>query len=121
MLDVGFQELIIIFIVALIVFGPKKLPEIGRTLGKGIAELRRALEGVKDTIQAEETELRRGLDATTPSGEKPIAGPGDTAPPPEGEPTVYDDAQADRGKPEGNGTEHEEHGETSSDKDSRDG
>jgi len=59
MLDVGIQELIIIFVVALLVFGPKKLPEIGRSLGRGIGELRRALEGVKDAISEEEQTIRR--------------------------------------------------------------
>ncbi len=35
MFDIGFQELVIIFVIALLVFGPEKLPEIGRTLGNG--------------------------------------------------------------------------------------
>jgi TatA/E family protein of Tat protein translocase len=51
MFDIGTQELIIIFIVALLVFGPKKLPELGRTLGKGIKELKSALSGVTDSIE----------------------------------------------------------------------
>jgi Tat protein translocase TatB subunit len=51
MFDIGTQELIIIFIVALLVFGPKKLPEIGRTLGKGLRELKSVLSGVTDSIE----------------------------------------------------------------------
>lgn len=51
MFDIGTQELIIIFIVALIVFGPKRLPELGRTLGKGIRELKSALSGVTESIE----------------------------------------------------------------------
>ncbi len=51
MFDIGLQELIVIFIVALIIFGPKRLPELGRTLGKGLAELKRAIEGVKAGIK----------------------------------------------------------------------
>jgi Tat protein translocase TatB subunit len=51
MFDIGTQELIIIFIVALLVFGPKKLPELGRTLGKGIRELKSALSGVTESIE----------------------------------------------------------------------
>lgn len=47
MFDIGLQELIVIFIVALLIFGPKRLPELGRTLGKGFAELKRAIEGVR--------------------------------------------------------------------------
>lgn len=53
MFDLGIQELIVIFVVALIVFGPKKLPELGRTLGKGILELKRALNGMKGQLDAE--------------------------------------------------------------------
>ncbi|UCG79529.1 MAG: twin-arginine translocase TatA/TatE family subunit [Nitrospirota bacterium] len=47
------QELIVIFVVALIVFGPKRLPELGRTLGKALGELKRSMSGIKDQIDAE--------------------------------------------------------------------
>jgi TatA/E family protein of Tat protein translocase len=47
MFDIGLQELVVIFIVALLIFGPKRLPELGRTLGKGFAEFKRAIEGVR--------------------------------------------------------------------------
>jgi len=53
MFDIGTQELIIIFIVALLVIGPKKLPELAKTLGKGIRELKSAMLGVKDTLEKE--------------------------------------------------------------------
>ena len=39
---VGVQEMIVIFLVALVLFGPKKLPELGKTIGKAITEFRRA-------------------------------------------------------------------------------
>lgn len=45
----GFTEVIIIFFVALLVFGPRKLPEIGRTLGKGLREFRKASDEMKST------------------------------------------------------------------------
>jgi len=61
MFDIGFQELVIIFIVALLVVGPKKLPEVGRQLGRGIAELKRALQGFRDTIQEEENLLKKEI------------------------------------------------------------
>ena len=51
MFDLGTQELIVIFIVAFLVFGPKKLPELGRTLGKGIRELKSAMRGVKESLE----------------------------------------------------------------------
>lgn len=53
MFDLGIQELIVIFIIALIVFGPKRLPDLGRALGKGISELKKALEGVKEQMDTE--------------------------------------------------------------------
>ena len=53
MFDLGIQELVVIFIVALLVFGPKRLPEIGRTLGKAMIELRKAFQGVKSQMDTE--------------------------------------------------------------------
>lgn len=53
MFDLGIQELIVIFVVALVVFGPKKLPELARSLGKGIGELKKAMHGVKEQIDSE--------------------------------------------------------------------
>jgi len=49
--SIGVPELIIIFVVALIVFGPKKLPELGKSLGKGIAEFRKASTELRSTFE----------------------------------------------------------------------
>ena len=49
----GFPELMLIFVVALLVFGPRKLPEIGRTLGKALGEFRKATDDLKNTIERE--------------------------------------------------------------------
>ncbi|HEV8435305.1 MAG TPA: TatA/E family twin arginine-targeting protein translocase [Thermoanaerobaculia bacterium] len=51
--SLGLPELLLIFIVALIVFGPKKLPEIGRTLGKAMGEFKKATDELKNTIERE--------------------------------------------------------------------
>jgi TatA/E family protein of Tat protein translocase len=51
--SLGIPELLLIFIVALIVFGPKKLPEIGRTLGKAMGEFKKATDDFKNTIERE--------------------------------------------------------------------
>lgn len=56
---VGWQEMVIIFIVALVLFGPKKLPELGRTLGKAITEFRRASNELKSTWEREMQSLER--------------------------------------------------------------
>ena len=56
---VGVQEMIIIFLVALVLFGPKKLPELGRTIGKAITEFRRAQSELKATFDTHMRELER--------------------------------------------------------------
>ena len=56
---VGVQEMIVIFVVALLLFGPKKLPELGRTLGKAITEFRRASNELKATFESHLHELER--------------------------------------------------------------
>jgi TatA/E family protein of Tat protein translocase len=53
MFGLGLPELIVIFVIALVVFGPKKLPELGKALGRGIAEFKRATDEVKSTIETE--------------------------------------------------------------------
>ncbi len=51
--SLGLPELLLIFIVALLVFGPKRLPEIGRTLGKALGEFKKATDDLKSTIERE--------------------------------------------------------------------
>jgi TatA/E family protein of Tat protein translocase len=51
--SLGFSEIAFIVIVALLLFGPKNLPEIGRTLGRGMAEFRRATDELKRSINTE--------------------------------------------------------------------
>ena len=64
--SLGFPELILIFIVALIVFGPKRLPEIGRTLGKALGEFKKATDDLKNTIEREvQVEELKQLASTT--------------------------------------------------------
>jgi TatA/E family protein of Tat protein translocase len=51
--SLGFPELMLIMFVALIVFGPRRLPEIGRTLGKALGEFKKATDELKSTIERE--------------------------------------------------------------------
>ena len=51
--SVGVPELIIIFTIALIIFGPRKLPELGKSLGKSLAEFKRASNELKNTLDEE--------------------------------------------------------------------
>ena len=51
--SIGMPELIIIFVIALIIFGPRKLPELGRSLGKSLAEFKKASNELKQTWEEE--------------------------------------------------------------------
>jgi TatA/E family protein of Tat protein translocase len=51
--SLGFPELMIIMVIALIIFGPRKLPELGRSLGKSIGEFKRASNELKTTLEEE--------------------------------------------------------------------
>ncbi|HEY3840360.1 MAG TPA: twin-arginine translocase TatA/TatE family subunit [Bryobacteraceae bacterium] len=59
MLTLGVPEMMFIFILALLLFGPKKLPELGRTVGKALAEFRRAQSELKATFDREMRNLER--------------------------------------------------------------
>ena len=67
----GTTELLVIALVALIIFGPRKLPEIGRTIGKGMAEFKRASEDFKRTWEYEVEVERRQPEPPAP--EPPVA------------------------------------------------
>jgi sec-independent protein translocase protein TatA len=64
--SIGMPELIIIFVIALIIFGPRKLPELGRSLGKSLAEFKKASNELKSTLEEEIRleEQRSTLDAS---------------------------------------------------------
>ncbi len=82
MFGIGMPELIIIFVIALIIIGPKKLPDLARALGKGMAEFRKAtddlkanldMHGVEDELKGMEEELAdsvSGLIEASETGEK---------------------------------------------------
>jgi len=51
--NIGFPELLIILAIALLIFGPKKLPEVGKSIGKAVREFRRTSDEIKDRIEEE--------------------------------------------------------------------
>jgi Tat protein translocase TatB subunit len=76
MFGIGIPELVVILVVALIVLGPQRLPEVARALGKGLAELRRATSGLTDELR----EATRMLDEDDramrhPSAKQPVRRP----------------------------------------------
>jgi len=84
MLGIGMQEIIIILIVALIIIGPKKLPDLARALGRAIGEFRKAADDLKDNldingIREEKERLMREI--THASVSKDSKPKGDTAAP----------------------------------------
>ena len=84
--SIGMPEMLIILVIALIIFGPRKLPELGRSLGKSLAEFKRASNELKNTLEEEirldeqrttqEAAKPKDTDttaATEPSGPQPVA------------------------------------------------
>lgn len=67
MFGIGIPELIVILLIAFVVIGPEKLPELARSLGKGLYEIRRATEGVRSEIEKEGEEINDELDEASQS------------------------------------------------------
>lgn len=66
--SIGMPEMLIILVIALIIFGPRKLPELGRSLGKSLAEFKRASNELKNTL---EEEIRLDEQRTSQEAAKP--------------------------------------------------
>ena len=70
--SIGMPELLIIFLVALIVFGPRKLPELGKSLGKSLAEFKRASNELRNTLDEEiRVEERKTIAPAPPTPQLP--------------------------------------------------
>ena len=75
--SIGGPELIIIFVVALLIFGPRKLPDLGRAIGRGMAEFRKAASDLRQTLDTEVTRDESGRAGTpTKTAEKESGAPG---------------------------------------------
>jgi TatA/E family protein of Tat protein translocase len=80
MLDIGIQEIVILMVLALLVFGPDKLPELGRRLGRAMREFRRASDEFRTTIEtnlnlSDEGSLLSPAAGTLPSDSAPASDP----------------------------------------------
>ncbi len=70
MFDIGLQELVLIFVIALLVFGPKNLPQLGRSLGRAMREFKRASDEFRSTI---ETNLQMNEPDPIPQASSPVS------------------------------------------------
>ena len=82
---IGMPEMVVIAVIALIIFGPRKLPELGKSLGKSIAEFKRASNELKNTledeIRTEELQDARKSAQVPPSPSVPSSTPAPAVPP----------------------------------------
>ena len=81
--SIGMPELVIILVIALIIFGPRKLPELGRSLGRSIGEFRRASNELRSTLE-EEIRVEEQKNAST---QKPASTSSEAPTDPAAEPT----------------------------------
>lgn len=81
--SIGMPELVIIFVIALIIFGPRKLPELGKSLGRSLAEFKRASNELKSTLEEEIRieEQQRAAEVTKTPAPVPAATPTTTPAP----------------------------------------
>ena len=97
--SLGWPEILMILVVALIIFGPRKLPELGKTLGQSLAQFRKASEDFKRTWEEEVEIEKRKIDAPSSSTTDEAANSqaqeepgGEAAPPPkEDEPNYWNE------------------------------
>ena len=106
--SLGMPELVIIFVIALIVFGPRKLPELGKSLGKSLAEFKRASNELRNSLE-EEIRVEEERERTPKAAPAPVAAPvaaatpaaasDEAATPLYGEDDPYDRAQDEARQP----------------------
>ena len=86
--SIGGPELLLILVIALLVFGPKKIPELSRTIGRGVAEFRRATNDFKATLEREVSAADLDIEETpaAPTPAREPEEPADAPPDPTSKP-----------------------------------
>ncbi len=108
MFGLGIPELLVIFVIALIVFGPKKLPDLGRSIGRAMAEFKKASDDFQESVKTEMREVEKqadleevkklgNIDLTAYGGEAPKAAEVQAAAP---DPVAKTEEQTDQKKGE---------------------
>ena len=93
MFGIGMPELVLILALALIVLGPKRLPEIARALGKGLAEFRRATDELKEEFRHVEQEIEQASAQATPDNDLFLAKKTEPSPAPSSSPPAAESGQ----------------------------
>ncbi len=100
MFGLSFGEILIIAVIALLLLGPDKLPEAAKTLGKGLREIRRATDDLKDQVEKEiYTDAKPRPALVPPVAARPVPGP--AGPPPEATPENVPGLEAALAEPPG--------------------
>lgn len=108
MFGIGMPELLLILIVALVVLGPKKLPELARTLGRALSELKKTAEDLKENLNVDEDwrdiskEIKESINLSAPSpGQEPLPSTGPWSDEDHGEKTPADSIESGEKEEEG--------------------
>ncbi|OGV77084.1 MAG: hypothetical protein A3K19_30705 [Lentisphaerae bacterium RIFOXYB12_FULL_65_16] len=83
-MGIGYQELLLILLIVLVIFGGRKIPELARGLGRGIREFRKARDGTGDKTEKSDTETANGDSKPAATASAPAKNPkpdGDSKPP----------------------------------------
>jgi sec-independent protein translocase protein TatA len=98
---IGVPEMIVIGVLALLIFGPRKLPELGRSLGKALTEFRRASSDIRATLEEEVREMERQTKGVAQQVEEAVGRTDDAPSAASGEPATLPESPVEENLPHG--------------------